>query len=75
MEVLGAVADECEAVRRTAGIFLSWAERRQRTPARTAGIAWLRAVNERLEPECRAGVKACASSWANSHPQNSTPKH
>ena len=39
MEVLGAVADECEAVRRTVGIFLSWAERRQRTPDRTAGIA------------------------------------
>lgn len=62
MEALGAVADECEAARRTVGIFLRWAERRQRTPDRTAGIAWLRAVNERLEPECRPGVKACAFS-------------
>ena len=62
MEALGAVADECVAVRRTVGIFLRWAERRQRTPGRTAGIAWLRAVNERLEPECRAGVKACVFS-------------
>jgi hypothetical protein len=32
MEALGAVADECEAVRRTIGVFLRWAERRQQTP-------------------------------------------
>ena len=59
MEALGAVADECEAVRRTVGIFLRWAERRQRTPDRTAEIAWLRAVSVGLEPERRACVKAC----------------
>jgi hypothetical protein len=53
------VADECEAVRRTIGVFLRWAERRQRTPDRTAGIAWLRAVSGRLEPERRVCVKAC----------------
>jgi hypothetical protein len=58
MEALGAVADECQAVRRTVGIFLRWAERRQPTPDRTAGIAWLRAVSQRLEPERQACVKA-----------------
>jgi hypothetical protein len=31
MEVLGAVADECEAVCRSVGFFLRWAERRERT--------------------------------------------
>ena len=31
MEVLGAVADECEAVRWSVGVFLRWAERRERT--------------------------------------------
>ena len=41
MEALGAVADECQAVRRIVGIFLRWAERKQRTPDRTAGIAWV----------------------------------
>ncbi len=44
MEALGAVADECEAVRRTIGVFLRWAERRQRTPDRTSGIAWVLAM-------------------------------
>jgi integron integrase len=63
MEALGAVADECEAVRRIVGIFLRWAERRHRTPDRTAGIAWLRAVSERLEPERRACVKTCLATW------------
>ncbi len=62
MEALGAVAVECVAVRRTVGIFLRWAERRQRTPDRTAGIAWLRAVSERLEPERQACVKAVSPS-------------
>ena len=63
MEALGAVADECEAVRRIVGIFLRWAERRQQTPDRTSGIAWLRAVSERLEPERQACVKACLATW------------
>jgi len=31
-------------------VAMRWAERRKRTPDRTAGIAWLRAVCERLEP-------------------------
>ena len=31
MEVLGAVADECEAVRWSVGFFPRWAERRERT--------------------------------------------
>jgi len=51
MEALGALADECEAVRRTVGSFLRRAERRQRTPDRAAGIAWLLAIRERVEPE------------------------
>jgi hypothetical protein len=63
MEALGAVADECVAVRRTVGIFLRWAERRHRTPDRTAEIAWLRAVSVGLEPERRACVKACLATW------------
>jgi site-specific recombinase XerD len=63
MEALGAVADECEAVRRTIGVFLRWAERSQQTPDRTSGIAWLRAVSERLEPERLASVKACLATW------------
>ena len=63
MEALGAVAVECVAVRRAVGILLRWAERRQRTPDRTAGIAWLRAVSERLEPERQACVKACLAMW------------
>jgi hypothetical protein len=42
------VAAECEAVRRTIGVFLRWVERRQQTPDRTSGIAWLRAVSEWL---------------------------
>ena len=61
MEGLGAVADECEAVRRTVGIFLRWAERRERTSDRAAGITWLLAIRERLESELMAGVKATQS--------------
>ncbi len=32
MEALGAVADECEAVRRTVGVPLTWADRQHIDP-------------------------------------------
>jgi hypothetical protein len=59
MEGLGAGGEGSEEVRRTVGVFLRWAERRERTSHRAAGITWLLAIRERLESELMAGGGWC----------------
>lgn len=63
MKFLGASPEECRVARRTVEAFLGWAGKRKRTADREAGLAWLGAVRERVEPERYEAVKAGLATW------------